>query len=129
MSTMQTIQQQRAVFALEQLLNIKDEIKSEKIDKELAQFIIGVPNMVLSNGIGQTFAFLLAKKKDKMGIVFAIMKTWLQKRMPERFEQSDDIEFLRQFNKIDQSDYLKAQHECLRLLEWLKRYARALYTE
>jgi hypothetical protein len=125
---MQTIQQQRAVFALEQLLN-KDEIKSEKIDKELAQFIIGVPNMVLSNGIGQTFAFLLAKKKDKMGIVFAIMKTWLQKRMPERFEQSDDIEFLRQFNTIDQSDYLKAQHECLRLLEWLKRYARALYTE
>ena len=100
---MQTIQQQRAVFALEQLLN-KDEIKSEKIDKELAQFIIGVPNMVLSNGIGQTFAFLLAKKKDKMGIVFAIMKTWLQKRMPERFEQSDDIEFLRQFNTIDQSD-------------------------
>ena len=125
---MQTIQQQRAVFALEQLLN-KDEIKSEKIDKDLAQFIIGEPNKVLSNGIGQTFAFLLAKKKDKMGIVFAIMQTWLQKRMPERFEQSDDIEFLRQFNTIDQSDYLKAQHECLRLLEWLKRYARALYTE
>ena len=129
MSTMQTIQQKRAAFALEQLLNIKNEINNDKIDKELAQFIIGVPNMVLSNGIGQTFAFLLAKKKDKMGIVFAIMKTWLQKRMPEKFGQSNDIEFLRQFNKIDQSDYLKAQHECLRLLEWLKRYARALCTD
>ena len=129
MQNTQTIQQQRAAFALDQLSNLNQG----KIDKELAQFIIGVPNMVLSNGIGQTFAFLLAKKKDKMGTVFTIMKTWLQKQMPENFGQSNknsgDIEFLQWFNKIDQSDYLRAQHECLKLLEWLKRYARALCTD
>ena len=129
MQNTQTIQQQRAAFALDQLSNLNHG----KIDKELAQFIIGVPNMALSNGIGQTFAFLLAKKKDKMGTVFTIMKTWLQKQMPENFGQSNknsgDIEFLQWFNKIDQSDYLRAQHECLKLLEWLKRYARALCTD
>ncbi|MFC1238196.1 type III-B CRISPR module-associated protein Cmr5 [Treponema vincentii] len=129
MQNTQTIQQQRAAFALDQLSNLNHG----KIDKELAQFIIGVPNMVLSNGIGQTFAFLLAKEKDKMGTVFTIMKTWLQKQMPENFGQSNknsgDIEFLQWFNKIDQSDYLRAQHECLKLLEWLKRYARALCTD
>jgi CRISPR-associated protein Cmr5 len=36
-----------------------------------------------------------------------------------------DIEFLKKFNSIDQKEYLQAQHEALRLLEWLKRYARA----
>lgn len=121
MSNNQTIQQKRAAFALNKLLETGD-----KVDKELAQFIIGVPNMILSNGIGQTFAFLLSKKKSKMGRVFDIMKDWLEQQMPKQFPHiEDNIKFLRKFNSISQPEYLDAQHECLRLLEWLKRYARA----
>lgn len=121
MSNNQTIQQKRAAFALNKLLET-----GNKVDKELAQFIIGVPNMILSNGIGQTFAFLLSKKKSKMGTVFDIMKDWLEQQMPAQFPHvEDNIQFLKKFNSISQPKYLDAQHECLRLLEWLKRYARA----
>ena len=121
MSNNQTIQQKRAAFALNKLLET-----GNKVDKELAQFIIGVPNMILSNGIGQTFAFLLSKKKSKMGTVFDIMKDWLEQQMPAQFPHvEDNIQFLKKFNSISQPTYLDAQHECLRLLEWLKRYAHA----
>lgn len=126
MSGMQTIQQKRAAFALDAI----SEINGGKIDKELAQFIIGVPTMILTNGVGQTLAFLLAKKKDKMGKVFGIMKKWLEQQMPYAFPaNAQDIAFLKKFNQLSQSEYLKAQHECLRLFEWLKRYARAFCEE
>lgn len=91
MSNNQTIQQKRAAFALNKLLET-----GNKVDKELAQFIIGVPNMILSNGIGQTFAFLLSKKKSKMGTVFDIMKDWLEQQMPAQFPHvEDNIQFLK----------------------------------
>lgn len=126
MSDMQTIQQKRAAFALKQI----EAINGGKIDKELSQFIVGVPTMILTNGIGQTLAFLLAKKKDKMGKVFGMIKEWLEQQMPGQFpKRSDEIAFLKQFNQLSQSDYLEAQHECLRLFEWLKRYARAFCEE
>lgn len=124
MEKIQTKQQQRASYALECLT--KD---SSEVDKELATFIVGMPNMILSNGIGQTMAFLLAKKKDKMGKVFDILKKWLQNEMPVFKDATDNLSFLKKFNSISQSEYLKAQQECLRLVEWLKRYARAFQAE
>jgi len=123
-----TLQQKRAAYALKSL-NLAS--KNPKVSKELSQFIVGMPNMILSNGIGQTMAFLLSKQgktgqSDKTGKTFTILKEWLELRMPEQFSgTAEDLEFIKHFNEISQSDYLQAQRECLRLVEWLKRYARA----
>ena len=56
----QTVQQQRAAFALNEISKIAEKNKG-KISAELASFIVGMPTMILANGIGQTFAFLLSK--------------------------------------------------------------------
>jgi CRISPR-associated protein Cmr5 len=116
---MQTKQQERAKFALEQIIKLGNPVPSES-----ANFIVGTPTMILTNGLGQSLAFLLSKGIDKKeGKVFNIIKEWLIK---EQFVTvSDNLEFLRKFNSLDQAGYLKAQHETLKLLEWLKRYARA----
>ena len=46
--------------------------------------------------------------------------------MPVEFGGTkNNIEFLGKFNSINQAKYIQAQEECLRLVEWLKRYARA----
>ena len=48
------------------------------------------------------------------------------------FKQDDaqsDYDFLKKFNEVSQNDYIKMQDEVLRMLEWLKRYARAFETE
>ena len=82
--------------------------------------------MILANGIGQTFAFLLSKDKEKQQTTFDIMKKWIIQKKPDIFSQElDDMQFLQTFNSISQHQYLEIQHEELRLLEWLKRYARA----
>jgi CRISPR-associated protein Cmr5 len=122
MEKIQTKQQQRAAFALECLQKI-----GTLVPKDTANFIVGMPTMILTNGIGQTLAFLLSKKSGKEKQVYDILKKWLCKTMNRQFgaDSTADIEFIKKFNAITQQEYLQAQQEALRFLEWLKRYARA----
>jgi len=122
-------QQERAAFALKSLEKML--ASGGGIDDKTANFIVGTPTMILTNGIGQTLAFLLSKKTGKEKLVYDVLKTWLRQEMPACFGKAGntDIEFLRVFNGMSQEDYLRAQREALRLLEWLKRYARAFQKE
>lgn len=121
----QTVQQQRAAFALNEISKIAEK-NNGKISAELASFIVGMPTMILTNGIGQTFAFLLSTGKEKQQTAFDIMKKWIIQKKSDIFSQElDNMQFLQTFNSISQHQYLDIQHEELRLLEWLKRYARA----
>lgn len=127
----QTKQQKRAEFALKSL----DKYKDSGVLSDHATFIVGMPNMILSNGFGQSLAFLKSKyssdksgKKDndKYKFVFGILKSYLQKEFSSSFADiKDDFDFLSRINSISQSEYIKMQEEVLRMLEWLKRYARA----
>jgi len=124
---MQTKQQKRAKLAIDAIANLPDGI-----DEKTANFIVGTPTMILTNGLGQTLAFLLSKKSDKeKKLVFDILKKWLCEQKSSSFgkPETQDIEFLKKFNDISQSYYLWAQHEALSLLEWLKRYAKAFEKE
>ncbi|MCI7437505.1 MAG: type III-B CRISPR module-associated protein Cmr5 [Spirochaetia bacterium] len=123
---MENIQQERAKFAIEQLEKISI---NQVIDKDTATFIVGMPNMILSNGIGQTMAFLLAKN-DKEKKVYKILKNWICKKYANLgFTDKSDMDFIKTFCTLKQDKYLEIQRECLRLCEWLKRYARAFQEE
>ena len=127
----QTKQQKRAAFALKSLL--KD--KGDNVEKKLATFIVGMPNMILSNGLGQSLAFLKAKGKGEHKFVFDVIKKYLCKNYEDIFGKpaqdnfQDDFDFLKKFTEISQGNYIKMQDETLRMLEWLKRYARAFEKE
>lgn len=123
---MENIQQERAKFAIDQLEKISS---NQVIDKDTATFIVGMPNMILSNGIGQTMAFLLAKT-DKEKKVYKILKNWICKKYANLgFTDKSDMDFIKTFCTLKQDKYLEIQRECLRLCEWLKRYARAFQEE
>lgn len=129
----QTKQQKRAAFALESL---QDKVKQDNVEKKLATFIVGMPNMILSNGLGQSLAFLKAKGKGEHKFVFCVIKKYLCENYEDVFGkpaqdnfQDDDFNFLKKFTEISQGDYIKMQDETLRMLEWLKRYARAFEKE
>ncbi|HAZ96755.1 type III-B CRISPR module-associated protein Cmr5 [uncultured Treponema sp.] len=119
----QTKQQKRAEFALKSL----DKYKDSGVPSTYATFIVGMPNMILSNGLGQSLAFLKAKSsKKEREFVFGILKSYLQKEFSSSFVNvKDDFAFLSKINSISQNEYIKMQEEVLRMLEWLKRYARA----
>ncbi|MDR2099885.1 MAG: type III-B CRISPR module-associated protein Cmr5 [Campylobacteraceae bacterium] len=116
---MQTKQQQRAEFAL-------NKISTLKIDKETANFYAGAPTMILTNGLGQTMAFLLTKK-DKERKLFDILKEWLtaNKNPLAPLKDKKNAQFLQAFNELPIAKYTEAQTEALRILEWIKRYAKA----
>ena len=109
---MENIQQERAKFAIEQLEKISS---NQVIDKDTATFIVGMPNMILSNGIGQTMAFLLAKT-DKEKKVYRILKNWICKKYANLgFTDKSDMDFIKTFCTLKQDKYLEIQRECLRL--------------
>ena len=130
----QTKQQKRAAFALDEL---KEKVKKNLVDSKLAAFIVGMPNMILSNGLGQSMAFLMAKakKKPEREFVFYMIKKYLCQNYKDIFgdfkkdDMQNDYDFLKKFNEVSQDKYIKIQDEVLRMLEWLKRYARAFETE
>lgn len=120
---METKQQQRAAFALKAL----EKFKETGVKKEYSQFIVGMPNMILSNGLGQSLAFLKAKSsKEERNFVFFVLKKYLLEEYKSDFTNvQDDFSFLEKINSVSQSKYIKMQEEVLKMLEWLKRYARA----
>ncbi len=119
---MQTKEQQRSQFALDM---VNQHFPQGAVDKDTANFIVGVPTMILTNGLAQTLAFLLSNKtKAKQFLVFKVIRSWLEKEMTT-LQARDEMDFLGKFAKLDQSVYLTAQRETLAMLHWLKRYARA----
>lgn len=118
-------EQKRSKYALERLE------KLDKIDKDLANFIVGTPTMILQNGFGQTMAFLLSKgngkdKNEKHNFVFHTIVGWSNRAFDGSLEiKTDKNGFLNSISELDQSDYITLQEETLKLLQWLKRYARA----
>jgi CRISPR-associated protein Cmr5 len=118
---MPTKEQQRSAFAL---LRIND-FGAQGVPEKDANFIVGTPNMILTNGISQTMAFLLSKGEERSTRVFCILKDWLSQEIKALPNSANNHQFLSQFAKLEQNDYLRAQQEALALLQWLKRYARA----
>lgn len=120
-----TKEQQRSAFALEKIR----EFGVNGVPKEDANFIVGTPTMILTNGIAQTMAFLLSKQKQDSVVkeikVFRILKAWLSQEIEALSDNGNDQQFLARFAALEQNDYLRAQQESLALLQWLKRYARA----
>lgn len=120
-------EQQRSEFALKRIQSL------ETVDKDLANFIVGTPTMILQNGFGQTLAFLLSKCKgthketDKHYFTFKTITGWSNRTNPA--VPGTEKEFFETISKLDQSDYLTLQEEALRMLQWLKRYAKAFQEE
>jgi len=127
-------EQKRSDFALKQLKDTFSTGGNLTIKKELANFIVGTPTMILQNGFGQTMAFLLSKCKGKTDIndkhyfTFRTIARWSEKVSDEKVP-SEKSGFFEAVSSLEQADYLRLQEEALKMLQWLKRYARAFQEE
>ena len=94
---MQTKEQERAAFALKQITNIF----GIPVAKDDANFVVGVPTMILTNGLGQTMAFLLAKGKSRRDIlcISRLLQRRRAKNMPSRRARG----LLQRFRKLQTS--------------------------
>ncbi len=129
---MRTIAQERAEYALEKVLELDGSLR-----RDFKTFSAGIPSMILQNGFGQVLAFLLSKgtdkdlkqkKNDKNIEMLKIIREWLVDKAGYA-KGSDLKEFIENINQMSQQEYLSAQEETLKLLEWVKRYANSFLGE
>ena len=116
-----TIEQDRAKYALEQVTGFDGD------KAEYSTLIKRLPAMILNNGLGQALAYLLAKNEGKTGkdekssgTLYAQLQKWLLD-----MKVYSDGDLLKLLMNGDRKQYIHAQHETLKLLTWMKKFAEA----
>lgn len=127
-NSIQTLQQQRAAYALSQVkavLQKMDADNNEKAKKELRSYAAGFPAMIQINGLGQAAAFYRSQGNTYQ-VLYDLLSNWLtnQRRL---FGNSADL--LEGVTSSDMHRYRLAQVEALLLLDWVKKFTKAYVQE
>mgnify|MGYP001773089728 CR=1 FL=1 len=135
---MKTLEQERASYAFD----IVRKVKGRPYEKEFASLVSKLPTLILSNGFGNTLAFLYSKSKIHHLIAIGVIANWLLNKSDlkivyGRFQEDffDDTHKVKESIEdvlnslvinanIDQ--YTFVAEEALRLLNWLKRFSEAI---
>lgn len=117
-SLIQTLEQRRASKAWEFVNEVKDDIKSRY--RSLA---LKAPVLILTNGLGQTLAFLKSKKENEHQLFYTHIQTWLIEET-KIYESSGDL--LKKIMEGDSTKYRQATNEALAFISWIKRFAEAV---
>lgn len=115
----------RAEFAykcVEEVLN-----KDKKTKKEYRSYIRKIPHMILSNGLGQTLAFVYAKKEDAYNLIYTQLTQYLKSDIPARIKMAhDNKDLLEWVISCNSEAYRYITQEVLAFLSWLKRFAEGM---
>ena len=115
---MQTLQQQRAAFAL---TKVKSALTEPNLSaKEFKSQAESFPAMIRMNGLGQAAAFYLSKGGAHSKL-YTLLSDWLKE--PHQPYSGQDL--LAGIVENDLYAYRLAQAEALLLLDWVKKFAKA----
>jgi CRISPR-associated protein Cmr5 len=129
MSSQRTIDQERAAAAWA-AIKVVDE-KSEDFKKKYAAWVRSTPADVMTSGLGQTLAFMMAKGKGKdtdsaPSLLYRNLSEWVCPKMG--WGRDSLLEKLIEPNS-NSDVYRRATTEALAYLIWLKRFAEAVLPE
>ncbi len=130
-SEIRKLEKGRAEFAYN---CVKDAISKldEKKKKEYRSYTKKIPTMILSNGLGQTLAFVKAKAKDGNAyeLLYAQMTEYMKSDSAVRIQMpSDKNELIEWVISCDSKEYRWITQELLAFLGWLKRFAEGMIEE
>ena len=120
---MQTMQQKRAKYALEQV----EKAISDKVNqKEFKAYAANLPAMIHINGLGQAAAFFKSKG-DTHERLYTILSDWLCGKIDYARTQpySGCNDLLEGITTQDMHQYRVAQAEAQALMDWVKKFAKA----
>lgn len=120
---MQTIQQQRANFALTQVVSASNA--SSVNAKEYKSYAAGLPAMIHSSGLGQAAAFYKAKGGEHRRL-YDLLSNWLTQ---EGQPYAGNTDLLEGITQQDMHSYRLAQAESQALMDWVKRFSSAYMAE
>lgn len=121
-----TRDQHRAQHALGKVREVPNQLRSD-----YQTLVKGFSATIVTNGLGQACAMLLAKAENKDASnsahrrLYEHLSDWLLK---EAKVYKDAKELIDAVVGHGQSQYVRAQAESLAYLEWLKKFAQAYLT-
>lgn len=113
-------------------LEKSDDENKQKIPGKYKSLVKSVPTMIRNNGLGQTVAFLMSKKKDEgkeceHRLLISHIRKWLKKLGIYTIE--NDAELIKQIVENDSDKYIRAQEEAILYANWLAKFATAFIEE
>ncbi|MDD4268939.1 MAG: type III-B CRISPR module-associated protein Cmr5 [Pirellulales bacterium] len=124
-SAVQTLDQRRAAHAWEAIQRVK--VNPEKPDREeYAGEAKKLPIRIMTSGLGQALAFLLAKARDKkktLGQLHEDLTDWALRQRGLKGVANDSL--IRSVIEGDSIFLRQVTDEVLAYLQWLNRFAEA----
>ncbi len=130
-SEIKKLERGRAEFAYR---CVEEAVKKldEKRRKEYRSYTRKISTMILSNGLGQTLAFVKAKAKDGNAyeLLYAQMTEYMKSNSVVRIQMPPDKnELIEWVISCDSKEYRWITQELLAFLNWLKRFAEGMIEE
>ena len=121
-----SIEQERALGAWK----LVKSVSRDKIDG-YASLAKSAPVMILTNGLGQTLAYFLAKAKGKneYSLLSDHLDSWVLQHVPWSTAAAKPGRLIERFVEEDSKVCRMATEEALAFLSWIKRFAAALVPE
>ena len=96
--------------------------------KNFRSYARKIPQMILSNGLGQTLAFVKAKAKDGNAyeLIYSQLTDYLRSDSTARIQMRGDGELIEWVITLDSEKYRFITEEILAFLSWLKRFAEGM---
>lgn len=130
MSQLQRLEQKRASKAWSCVQYVNEKIDNSKFKKEYRSIVMKLPSLILTNGLGQTLAFLKSKGKGDASKseekIYQDLEGWLRNANTVNLEKATQEGLIERIMAIDSNKYRLVTMECLAFLNWLKRFADAV---
>lgn len=128
LSTIKGLEQGRAKFAYEKAL-IGSGIKKKK---EYKAYVRKIPTLIKTNGLGETFAFVKAKKvkkaeeTDKPGYAYYLIYDQTSQWLKDKGLLRTNTDLVEWIVSLDSPTYRAVTNEVLSLFKWLSRFSEGL---
>lgn len=135
MEKLQSMDQKRSNYAFEKISAIKNK-NNKDLEKKVSSLISKLATLILTNGLGNTVAFLFAKGKPEHHEVVYILSDWLinnsdlgkknLKLNPGNIKDNIQPILESLITKASVEEYIYYTDESLRLVNWLRRFSDAM---
>lgn len=103
--------------------------KYESLLKNYRSYVRKIPQMILSNGLGQTLAFVFAKKEngDAYDLIYRQLTDYLKSDTVARIKMpNEQNELVQWVISLGSYEYRYVTEEILAFLNWLKKFAEGM---
>ncbi len=132
MSTRRSIEKERMNYAFNFVRDSGNGISDKTKAKKFEAYVQKVPAFIMTNGLGNTLAYLTTQTDEQWKAVQKVLCEWLKQvdnPLKERLESKDgELENVLEIMKGDNfhdREYRAVTVEILALFNWLRRFAKA----